>query len=253
MNQKSKYLIPMFSVLFVLVFTLTPSVLADEEDEDYEHEYEQHDEYLHNEKSHHDEGEIHTSHGSSKMMGHHAVTVEGFSGEIALPLEMTSDTHMEIKNSLTVSLSDAVSIAESNGLTDAMNAHIVIVKDENGNKYLAWIISSMGMHDDSDSSAKFFVVDAGNSSNYVEISNPHMMHKEKMHDVKSKMEKHAEKMEKHAEKSNGKFSDFRKQFYDLIQQLRDAYKNGDSDAAQSIKEQLNELRQSIIDSKRSEL
>ena len=243
----------MFSVLFVLVFTLTPSVLADEEDEDYEHEYEQHDEYLHNEKSHHDEGEIHTSHGSSKMMGHHAVTVEGFSGEIALPLEMTSDTHMEIKNSLTVSLSDAVSIAESNGLTDAMNAHIVIVKDENGNKYLAWIISSMGMHDDSDSSAKFFVVDAGNSSNYVEISNPHMMHKEKMHDVKSKMEKPAEKMEKHAEKSNGKFSDFRKQFYDLIQQLRDAYKNGDSDAAQSIKEQLNELRQSIIDSKRSEL
>ena len=118
----------------------------------------------------------------------------------------------------------------------------------------------MGMHDDSDSSAKFFVVDAGNSSNYVEISNPHMMHKEKMHDVKSKMDKHAEKMdkhsekmEKHSEKSNEKFSDFRKQFYDLIQQLRDAYKNGDSDAAQSIKEQLNELRQSIIDSKRSEL
>jgi len=36
------------------------------------------------------------------------------------------------------------------------------------------------------------------------------------------------------------------QFLDLMQQLRDAYKNGDTDTAQSIKDQLHELKSSFL-------
>ena len=246
MNQNSKYLIPAFAAIFALAFVFAPAVMADDletDDDAYDHDGENHftgDHGKWDEKSHH---------GPKGMMGPHVITIDGFSGAVALPQEMTKESHDALKDAITVTLSQAASIAEENGLTDSMMAHIGVVDDGEGNKYLAWIVSSMNKDDDTSTmTANIFVVDAGNASNFAQTSNTfdHFMMKDRMHGDKAKFENHSQK-------SDTKFSETKTQFHDLIKQLRDAYKSGDSDAAQSIKDQLNELKQSFISMKNSEL
>ncbi|MCV0366814.1 MAG: hypothetical protein K5798_06090 [Nitrosopumilus sp.] len=233
MNSKTKYMIPAFAAVFALMFTVAlPSVMA--EGEDYAKWSGEKD----HKKGHH---------------GNKAIQVEGFTGSIAIPAEMTKETHSELKNQVTVSLGQAVSIAESNGVTDAMKASIGIAKDGEGNKYLVWTITSMNKDTESETMTKnIFVVDAGDSTNFTTVTKT--FDHSKMKEMKG--EKTAKKFEKFQQKFSEPTGDAdvdaaRAQFLDLMQQLRDAYNNGDSDAVKTIHDQLKELKQKVFLNMRS--
>ena len=224
MNSKTKYMIPAFAAVFALMFAVTiPNTMAEEGD------YAKWSGEKHYKKGH----------------GHMAILVEGFTGSVVVPAEMTKETHGELKSQVTVSLGQAVSVAESNGVTDAMKASVGIVKDGEGNKYVVWTITSIDRDAESQTKNKnIFVVDAGDSTNFTSIT--------KTFDH-SKM--NGDKTDRNIEKFQQKFSEptgdadvdaARAQFLDLLQQLRDAHTNGDTETAKSIKEQLNELKQTVF-------
>jgi len=225
-------MIPAFAAVFAMMFTVAvPTVMA--EGGDYAK--------WGGEKSHH------------KGHGHMTILVEGFTGSIAIPEEMTPETHDELKSQVTVSLGQAVSVAESNGVTDAMKASIGIAKDGEGNKYVVWAIISIDKDAESKTMTKnIFVVDAGDNTNFTTVTKTfdHSKMKERMHgDKTAKFEKFQEKFSESTSDADGDAA--RAQFLDLMQQLRDAYSNGDTDAAKSIKEQLKELKQSVFLNMRS--
>jgi hypothetical protein len=92
----------------------------------------------------------------------HAVQVDGFVGSV----QLTADTDKAtLKDMITVSLSEA-----SSGI-DAVKASIGIVSNENGEKFLAWILVSMNRDENSDAATiTIHIVDAGNADNKVQIT-----------------------------------------------------------------------------------
>lgn len=254
------YLIPAFVAIFALI-VFAPSILADKGEyakwEDGKHPMEQ-----------------------KGPMGFHAIQVKGFNGTIQIPKEMTMETHDLLKSQITVSLSQAVSVADQNGFADAMSANIGIVQNQDI-KYLAWIISSIEKNKDSQIiTANIFVVDAGDKTNFAKTTqtfdhskmygdkmygNKTMMddkkHGDKMYGDKTKMGEMYDYKTKRHDQSESKFSEktgnsdidaTKAKFLDLMQQLREAYKKGDTQTAQSIKEQLHELKQAFLDMRNSE-
>jgi len=230
MKTKTKYMIPAFAAVFALMFVVaTPYVMADGTDK--------------------------AKWAGVKDMkrGHHAILVEGFTGTIQIPEEMTKETHDALKSQITVSLGQAVSVAESNGVTDAMKAGIGIAKDGEGNKYVVWTIISMNKDVESNTKTiNIFVVDAGDATNFTTVTKTfdHSEMKEKMHG--DKMEKYEKFQQKFSEPTgNAEIDAARAHFLDLTQQLRDAIKNGDTETAQSLKKQLEELRPSFLNMRNS--
>ena len=232
MNTKTKYMIPAFAAVFALVFTFAPYVMAD--------------------------GGAPAMWGDSTKhsmehkgpMGPHAITIEGFTGTIQIPKEMTMETHDSLKSQVKVSLSQAVSIAEANGFTDAMMASIGVVDNGADNKYLVWTITSMNKDAESKTmTANIFVVDAGNPANFVTTTKTfdHPKMCEGMHWDKTASENFHQKFSEST--GNADVDAARAHFLDLMQQLRDAYKNGDTNAAQAIKDQLHDLKQTFLDMK----
>ena len=224
MNTKTKYMIPAFAAVFALMFAFgAPSVMA--------------------------EGGDYAKWGGEKHFkkGHHAILVEGFSGTIELPEEMSRDSHDALREQVTVSLRDAVSIAEDNGLEDAMKAGIGVAKDENGNKYLVWKVASMDKDSESESvTANVFVVDAGDSSNFATVTKTFDHAKDRMHgDKNAKFDRLQERFSQPT--GDAEVDAARAQFLDLMQQLRDAYSSGDTETAESLKGQLSELKQTFLD------
>ena len=230
MNTKTKYMIPVFAAVFALVFAFaTPYVMAD--------------------------GADHAKWGEGKHhmgpMGY-PIQIDGFSGAIKMPTEMTKETHDSLKSQVKVSLSQATSIADANGFTDAMMASIGVVDDGAGNKYLVWIVSSMDKDEESKTmTAKIFVVDAGNAENFATTTKTfdHSMMKERMFGNSTKFEKFQQKFS--TPTGNADVDAARAHFLDLMQQLRQAYANGDLDAAQAIKDQLHTLKQTFLDMRSS--
>ena len=232
MNSKTKYMIPAFAAVFALMFAVAvPAVMA--EGGDYAK--------WGGEKSH------------QKGHGQKAILVEGFTGKVVVPKEMTPEIHDVLKSQVTVSLGQAVSVAESNGVTDAIKAGIGIAKDGEDNKYVVWTITSMNKDTESETmTASIFVVDAGNADNFTTVTKTfdHSKMKERMHgDKTAKFEKFQQKFSEST--GNADVDAARAQFLDLMQQLRDAYNNGDTDAAKSIKDQIKELKQSVFLNMRS--
>ena len=231
MNSKTKYMIPAFATIFALMFVFAvPTVVA--------------------------EGGDYAKWGGEKHIkkGHHGfmtIPVEGFVGSIPIPEEMNEETHEALKSQITVSLGQAVSVAESNGVTDAMKASIGIAKDGEGNKYVVWTIASIDKDSESETmTVNIFVVDAGNADNFTTITKTfdHSKMKEKMHgDATVKFEKFQQKFSE----PTGDVDVARAEFLDLMQQLRDAYNNGDTDAANSIQDQLKDLKQTVFLNMRS--
>ena len=227
MNTKTKYMIPVFAAVFALMFVIaTPYVMA--------------------------EGADHAKWAGEKdqKRGHHVILVEGFTGTIQIPEEMTKETHDELKNQITVSLGQAVSIAESNGVTDAMKASIGIAENGEGNKYVVWTIASMNKDTESETmTANIFVVDAGDATNFTTFTKTfdHSEMEGKMYG--GKMEKFQQKFSEPT--GNADVDAARAHFLDLTQQLRDAIKNGDAETAQSLKKQLEEIRPSFLNMRNS--
>ena len=240
MNSKTKYMIPAFAAMFALVFALvTPYSMADQGAEDRQWK----DGVNWEEKGHHM--------GPKDPMRPHAILVEDFTGSVVLPEEMSPETHESLKSQVTVSLGQAVTLAEEQGIKDAMKASIGIVDGSDGNKYLVWTIFSMDKDEETEIiTNNIFVVDAGDITNYTTVS--------KTFDP-SEMK---EKLPTNSPEKFGKFGNFaptgdadvdaaRTQFDDLMQQLREAYQNGDTETAESIKDQLQELQQTFLDVRNS--
>jgi hypothetical protein len=232
MNTKTKYMIPVFAAVFALVFAFAPLVMADG-------------------GAPWGDGAKH--HGPKGHMENHAIQIDGFAGAIKIPDEMTPETHDSLKSQVDVTLGQAVSVAENNGFTDAMRAGIGIIQNESGDKYLVWTITSITKGTENNTiTANIFVVDAGDAANFATTSKTfdHSQMKERMHGDKAAMfEKFKQKFSEPT--GNADVDAARAQFLDLKQQLRDAIKNGDTDTAQSIKKQLEELRPSLFLNKES--
>ena len=238
MNTRIKYTVPVVIAVIALVFAFTPSVMAESKD------------YAMWEES--------TNH-PMKSIGSHVI-IEGFVGTIRIPEEMNKETHNLLKSQIKISLSNAVSIAEANGITDATNANIGIVSDGVDKKYLAWIVSSMN-NDLEIMTMNTFVIDAGDATKFASTSTPldHSKMGEKMYDDKTvDHSKMGEKMYDDKTVKNEKFFESKRdadttrvKFLDLTQQLREAIKNGDITAAELIKKQLEEIRPSFLNIRNS--
>ena len=233
MNTKTKYMIPAFAAVFALMFAFaTPYVLAEDGDKANW------------------EGKRHHM-GPEGPMGPHAILVEDFTGSVVLPEEMSPDTHESIKSQVTVSLSQAATLAEEQGIEDAMKASIGIVEGSDGKKYLVWTVCSMDRDEETGIiTNSIFVVDAGDITNFTTVSktfDPSEM-KEKM--PMNKTEEFG-KFHSFAPTGDSDVDTARTQFHDLMQQLREAYQNGDTETVQSIKKQLEELRPSFLNMRNS--
>lgn len=154
MNTKTKYLIPAFAAVFALLFVFAaPSARADDQS-----------------TANPDETHHWDSMGHKGPMGSHFVTADGFTGSIQLPDTFDKATQNTLKDQVSVSLFQAASTAQENGLTNANSAQLGCVQNDQGNKYLAWIISDTE-EDSGIITVNTLVVDAGNSSNFVTLSN----------------------------------------------------------------------------------
>ena len=146
MNTKTKYLIPAFAAVFALTFVFaTPYVMAQEG-------YDGHSKW-----------------GAKHHGGHMAVTVDGFTGSIPIPEDIDREAMKGLKEQVSVSLVDAANAAETAGVTDVMKASIGVVKNENGDKFVAWILAGMTM-DEETVTKNIFVVDADDVENTGSVS-----------------------------------------------------------------------------------
>jgi len=111
----------------------------------------------------------------SKKQHHMTIKVEGFTGAIPIP-EMTEETdmkavHEDLKSKVSVKFSEAVILAEEKGL-DVMNGSIGMAVNEDGDRFVVWVLAEMNM-DDSESDAMsttVFVVDAADATNTVQTT-----------------------------------------------------------------------------------
>jgi hypothetical protein len=104
---------------------------------------------------------------------------------VPIPADFTKDTMKDLKNDITVSLVDAATAAKNAGVTDVMMANIGIINDQADNKFVAWILSSMDVNEESETvTANIFLVDAGNVANTAQVTKefePFMMHRDGEH------------------------------------------------------------------------
>ena len=217
MNTKTKYLIPAIAAVFALAFVFaTPYVIAEEGD------------YPHakwGDKSH-------------KMHKLIEVTLaDGKSWAIPLHQEFNKDAMKSLKDDISVSLVDAANAAQSAGESDIMMAHIGIVNDQNGNKGVAWILSSMNMDEESQiPTANIFVVDAGDVENTAKTTK---QFDPSMHDRKMNYKMH----------DKAKFQDLdeetKAELKAAFQSLKDARASGDQAQIDAAKANLKSIFESI--------
>jgi hypothetical protein len=104
---------------------------------------------------------------------------------VPIPADFSKDTMKDLKNDVTVSLIDAATAAKNAGVTDVMMANIGVINDQSGNKFVAWILSSMNENAESGKvTANIFLVDAGNIANTAQVTkefDPFMMDKDGDH------------------------------------------------------------------------
>ena len=215
----------------------------------------------------------------SKKHHHMTIKVEGFTGLIPIP-EMTEETdmktvHEDLKSKVTVKFSDAVVLAEKEGL-DVMKGSIGMAINENGKKFVVWILAEMNM-DDSElekMSTTVFIVDAADATNTAQTTKEYD-HSKMMAEDKDKRYSHdkqqqvgnyeetlsdPEQIENKIAKIEEKLSDggtgnvtkddLKSQFLDVLKQLQTAIADGDDAQADSLREQLNDLRNQMTEMKR---
>ena len=231
-------------------------------------------------EEHRDEYKKHSEdkmrHDSKKH--HMTIKVEGFTGAIAIP-EMTEKTDMkavyeELKSQVSVKFSEAAALAEDAGL-DVMKGSISMAVNENGEKFVVWMLAEMNM-DDSESdtmSTTVFVVDAANATNTAQTTKEYD-HSKMMAEDKDKRYSHdkqqqggnyeetlsdPEQIENKIAKIEEKLSDggtgnvakddLKSQFLEILKQLQTAITDGDDAQADSLRAQLNDLRSQMTEMK----
>ncbi len=236
-------------------------------------------------EEHRDEYKKHSEdkmrHDSKKDHHHMTIKVEGFTGAIPIP-EMTEQTdmkavHDDLKSKVTVKFSEAVTLAEDAGL-DVMKGSIGMAVNEDGDKFVVWALAEMNMESsESDAmSTTIFVVDAADDTNTVQTTkgfdHSNMMAEDKdkrySHDqqqqqqgnyeemlsdpeqIENKIAKIEEKLSDGATTGSVSKDDLKSQFLDVLKQLQTAIAEGDNAQADSLREQLNDLRNQMTEMKR---
>jgi hypothetical protein len=219
MTTKTQYLLPAFVAIFALMFVVaTPYVAADEDDSRF---------------------------AQQNGKRHMPIQADGFEGSI--PITEDSD-RQEIKSQKTVSLSEA-----SAGI-DVHKAHLGVVVNENDDKFLVWILANVEKDSESETAiATIFVVDAGDLSNTATITKEIDL-SEKTRDGKRTrdgdgMAKKIERLEERFSEPTGneELDELQTQFFEKIQELKDAHEEGDSDKVQELRKELKELREQLIE------
>jgi len=212
MNTKTKYLIPAFAAVFALTFVMAaPYVMAEDDLGD------------------------HPNWGMKHHRGTFALTVEGFIGAIQIPEDVDRDAMKGLRDHISVSLVDAAIAAENAGVSDVVKANIGMVQNENGDKFVAWILGGVTVEDEN-VIRNIFVVDAGDSGNTAKVENqfdPTM--------IKERFAEH------HPFKANfGDLDDETKaEIQSAFQNLRDAKQSGDQQQIDQAKQALKSLFDSI--------
>lgn len=213
---------------------------------------------------------------SKKDHHHMKIKVEGFTGAIPIP-EMTEQTdmkalHEELKSQVSVKFSEAAVLAEEAGL-EVMKGSIGMAVNENGDKFVVWMLAEMNMESDSDDMSKtVFVVDAADATNTAQVTKEYD-HSKMMVEGKDKRYSHdkqqrdnyeetlsdPEQIENKIAKIEEKLSnggtgnvakdDLKSQFLETLKQLQNAIADGDDAQADSLREQLNDLRSQMTEMK----
>lgn len=212
MITKTKYLIPALAAVFAVTFVMAaPYVMA--------------------------EGDFggHPNWGFKHHRGPLALTAEGFTGTIQIPEDIDREALKNLKDQTSVSLVEAATTAENAGVTDVINANLGMVQNENGEKFVAWIIGGVTVENET-VTKNIFVVDAGNSSNTAQVENqfdPTM--------IKEKFSEH------HASKANFDNLDeeTKAELQSAFQDLKYAKHSGDQEQIDQAKQALKSLFDSI--------
>lgn len=243
MNTKTQYLLPAFAAVFALMFVAaTPYIMAESDAE----------------KNAWHDGKKDTWKDAKHHKKHMAVNIEGFVGSIPVPEEMNKETYKTIKDQITVSLSEAAS-----GL-DVMMGHIGIAINENDEEFVVWSLTSMNMSDESElKTITTHIVDAGDASNTAKVIKEFdYSMKSRYHgdyDSYDRMLSDPEQIENKLKKIEKKLNegidnpDLEKLAIEnlyLLRQLQIAITGGDTTQADSLREQLIELRNQMIDLKK---
>jgi len=230
MNRKTKYMIPVFAAVFAMVFVFsTPYVMADNSNGTWAGK--------HFKGANEQWGGDHHM-GPKGPMGPHAITIDGFKGSVAIPQDITKDIRDSLKDQVTVTLSQAVNVASEQGFTDGMSAHLGVVDDGAGNKYLVWTITSIDKDTETGViTCNVFVVDAGDATNFAQTTQTFD------HPMKGDGQgSHAQGFQKFTDNLN---PETKAKFQDLMDQLRQAHQNGDTETVKNLKDQLHQLMQSL--------
>ena len=211
----------------------------------------------------------------SKKNHHMTIKVEGFTGAIPIP-EMAEETdmkavHDDLKSKVSVKFSEAAVLAEEAEL-DVMKGSIGMAVNEDGDKFVVWILAEMNMESESDNmSTTVFVVDAADATNTAQTTKEfvHSMmmaegkDKRYSHDkqqggnyektlsdpeqIENKIAKIEKKLSEGETTGNVTNDDLKSQFLDLLKQLQTAIVEGNDAQADSLREQLNDLRSQMGD------
>jgi len=171
---------------------------------------------------------------------HKIIEVEEFVGSIQITEDSDKQT---IREQVTVSLSEA-----AQGL-DVRGGHIGIVTNENGDKFLAWILKSIDRDSESETViATIYVVDAGNASNTATVTKKfdHPKMNDKFGHDSDRQAKIIEKLERFSQPTgDAEIDAARSTFVEKLQELKAALENGDSERASEIREELQDLRSEL--------
>ena len=222
MNRKTAYLIPVFVAVFALMFAFaSPGVMAEPS------------EHMHDKWS-----------GQKQHKMHKVVEVEGFVGSI----HITEDTDRQtLKDQITVPLSEA-----AEGL-DVIGGQIGVAINEDGDKYLTWMLKSIEKDLESETvTATIYVVDAGDVDN-TSIVTKEFDRSEGFGKFSHNGYKHAnlaEKLERLSQPTGDADIDAaRATFAEKLQELQAVIDSGDSERASELREELKDLRSEIGNAK----
>ena len=210
MNRKTTYLIPAFAAVFALMFSVgSPLAMAE-----------------------YSEGVHGESMAQKHKKMHKVVEIEGFTGSI----QITEDADRQsLKDQVSVSLSEAAS-----GL-DVMKGHIGVALNEDGDKFVAWILKSIEKDSESTvATVTIHVVDAGDATNTATITKEVDFAEKRINKISNKIDRVQEKFSESS--GDAEIDAVRATFVEKLQELRQAIEDGDSERASELREELKDLR-----------
>jgi hypothetical protein len=186
---------------------------------------------------------------------HMTITTEGFVGSI----QITEDSIREdIKDSVTVTLRDALDSAESSDfdVDSIKRASIGKVENENGEKFIAWILASINKSEET-VAVNIFIVDAGDANNTTQVTkefDPSMKNKAAFYQDSEGKSKRFEKLEQKLSESTGntEIDALRAQFLEKIYEVKEAHQNGNSEKVDELRQELKDLRSQIVEIRKTQ-